>query len=138
MQEQDYILTEPPEPVTDTPWIDLRNVAEAETWIEDHNRNLQRYALKAGATGYGVRFNLEHGGDITMHTNQDGDILLDVSPEADWIAPLITAATRVPAPAARIWLLPGDTLTQLILGLNSMIATSRTVLGHEFRTRKWR
>lgn len=138
MDERDYTLTEPPEPVTDKPWMDLRNVGEAELWIEEHNRDLQRYAIKAGATGYGVRFNLAHGGEITMHTNQDGDILLDLTPEAEWVAPLITAATRVTPPGRQIWVLPGDTLVQLIFGLNSVIESSRTVLSHQFRANKLR
>jgi hypothetical protein len=37
------------------------------------------------------------------------------------------------APRGQIWLVPGQVLMQLILGLNSLIATSRLVVQHEYR-----
>ncbi|MDB5841162.1 MAG: hypothetical protein JWQ23_3114 [Herminiimonas sp.] len=129
--------SEKPEEPSATPWIDLKTTHDVEAWIDNHNRNLQRFMLKMNATGYGICFGLVHGGEIFMHTTQDGDILLDVTPEAGWIAPLITAATQVQPPRAQIWALPGDTLTQLVLGLSSLIASSKTVLGHDFRIIKW-
>ena len=66
----------------------------------------------------------------------EGQILLDVSEEAAWAAPVISAAANVPAPAGSVWVLPPDTLTQLILGLSGLIATSQFVLRHEYRLGK--
>jgi hypothetical protein len=137
-QVDDYTLMEPPEPIESRPWSHLATIPDVEAWIDEHNRKLQRYASRADTGGQGICFGLEHGGEIYMHTNQDGDIVLDITPEAEWIAPLITAATRVPAPSARLWSLPGDSLTQLIFGLSSVIATSRTVLNHSFRSSRYR
>lgn len=71
-----------------------------------------------------------------MHTTSEGEILLDVTPEAEWVAPLITAATQVPAPASQIWALPGETLTQLVMGLSPLIGSARIVLEHDYRIRK--
>ncbi|MEB0138832.1 MULTISPECIES: hypothetical protein [unclassified Undibacterium] len=117
-------------------WLLLENAYEVEAWLELHDRELQQVVAKNSVAGHGVCFTLLHGGELYLHTNSDGDILLDLSPEAAWIAPVVTAVTQVEAPRAQIWLLRGHLLTQLILGLNSLIASSRLVLRHEFRTSK--
>lgn len=124
------------EPI-ERPWIVLTTTYDVEAWIDNHNRDLQRHATKLNAAGYGIRFCLAHGGEIFMHTTSEGDVLLDVTPEAEWIAPLITAATQVAAPHGQIWALPGHTLTQLVLGLSSLIASTRVVLSHDYRMKKY-
>jgi hypothetical protein len=125
------------EEAPERPWIVLKTTYDVEAWIDNYNRELQRSMERANATGYGICFKLAEGGDIFMHTNTDGDILLDVTPEAEWVAPLITAATRIEAPRSQIWALPGHTLTQLILGLSSLIDSSRLVFSHDFKIRKY-
>ncbi len=135
-----------PEPA-ERPWIHLKTSYDVEAWIDTYNRNLQRTMetvmsrLKLNSLnrlpGYGICFSLDHGGDVYLHTTGDGDILLDVTPEAEWVAPLIAAATRTPQPPAQIWSLPGHTLTQLILGLSSLIKSSRLVIQHDFRKKKY-
>lgn len=67
-----------------------------------------------------------------MHTT-GGGILLDVTPDAEWAVPVITAATKIEAPPMQIWVLPDDVLTQLVLGLNSLIAATRIVVGHSYK-----
>ena len=123
---------EPPE----KPWHDLASIADVELWVIEHDQALQQNITKAYSTGHGSCFTLAAGGEIYLHTTGDGDIVLDVTPEATWAAPVITAATRVPQPASQIWVLPGDVLTQLILGLNSLIASSRIVLHHNFKAKR--
>lgn len=122
------------------PWIVLQNVHEVETWIETYNRELQavvwRNKLNAVNAGQGICFALELGGEIYLHTTSEGQLLLDVSEEAAWVTPVISAATNVAPPAGTVWVLPPDTLTQLILGLSGMIATSQFVLKHEYRINK--
>ena len=71
-----------------------------------------------------------------MHTTEDA-ILLDVTPEAEWVVPVITAATGIDAPHSQIWVLPNDRLTQLVLGLNSLIASSRIDISHSYKTKKY-
>jgi hypothetical protein len=119
------------------PWIVLQNVHEVETWIETYNRELQavvwRHKLNAVNAGQGICFALELGGEIYLHTTAEGQILLDVTEEASWVNPVVNAATGVPPPAGSYWVLPFDTLTQLILGLSGLIATSQFVLSHEYR-----
>jgi hypothetical protein len=132
----DTDTTEVNEPVN-RPWIVLTTTYDVEAWIDNYNRDLQRAIQKANPTGYGICFCLEQGGEIFMHTTSEGDVLLDVTPEAEWVAPLITAATQVEAPRSQIWALPGHTLTQLVLGLSSLIASTRLVLGHDFKIRKY-
>ncbi len=119
------------------PWIDLKTTYDVEAWIDNYNRELQRAIDKANTTGQGICFRLEHGGEIFLHTTADGDILLDVTPEAEWVAPVITAATNMPAPQGQVWALPGTTLTQFVLGLSSLIDSTRIVLQHDFKTRKY-
>jgi len=119
------------------PWIVLKTTYDVEAWIDHYNRELQRTVEKNNAGGYGICFRLEHGGEIFLHTMPEGDILLDVTPEAEWIAPVISAATGVPAPGKQIWALPGHTLTQLVLGLSSLIAATRIVLQHDFKIKKF-
>jgi hypothetical protein len=118
-------------------WIDLKTTYDAEAWIESYNRDLQRLVTKTNAAGYGICFCLGHGGEIFMHTNSEGDVLLDVTPEAEWVAPVISAATGIEPPHSQIWQLPGDRLTQLVLGLSGLIAATRTVVSHNFRAKKY-
>ncbi len=125
-----------PVPPQDVPWEGLPTIVEVDLWIAGHDHELQHYiADNAYPSGQGICFTLAEGGEIYLHTTGDGDILLDVTSDAAWAAPVITAATRVAAPVSQIWVLPGDTLTQLILGLNSLIASSRIVLSHRFKGR---
>lgn len=118
------------------PWIDLKTTHDVEAWIDHYNWDLQRCITKANATGYGVCFCLAQGGEIFMHTTEDA-ILLDVTTEAQWVAPVITAATGIEAPRSQIWILPDDRLTQLVLGLSSLIASTRMVAGHAFKAKKY-
>lgn len=117
----------------DLPWISLESVNDVEAWLDLHDRELQQLAGKNPQAGYGVCFTLLHGGEVYLHTNSDGDILLDVTPDAAWVNPVLSAVTQVPPPRGQIWLVPGQVLMQLILGLNSLIATSRLVVQHEYR-----
>ena len=125
-----------PEEIVERPWIHLNNSHDVEAWIDNYNWDLQRHVKQADAAGIGICFVLQHGGEIFMHTTSEGNVLLDVTPDADWTAPVITAATGIEAPGAQIWILPGDVLTQLVLGLSGLIAFSRTVTGHQFNTKK--
>ncbi len=127
---------DPPPAPQDRPWKDLATIADVDLWIAEHDQELQRYVTKSYSTGHGICFTLAAGGDIFLHTTGDGDVVLDVTPDAAWAAPVISAATGLPAPRTEIWVLPGDVLTQLILGLNSLIASSRIVVGHNFRARR--
>jgi hypothetical protein len=119
------------------PWIVLADTYDVEAWIANYNRNLQAAIVNPKLQGYGICFHLAEGGEIYLHTGGEGDIVLDVTPEAAWVAPLLTAATGHAAPAGRIWLLPAEVLTQLIFGLNSLIGSSRLVLSHDFRIKKF-
>jgi hypothetical protein len=127
------ITEQPPE----RPWIVLTTSYDVEAWIDSYNRDLQRAIEKTNATGYGICFRLAEGGEIFMHTDSEGDVLLDVTPEAEWVAPVISAAARVEAPRSRIWALPGHSLTQLVLGLSSLIGSTRIVLSHAFKMKKY-
>lgn len=114
------------------PWIVLQTTYDVEAWIDGYNRELQRFTEKKNVSGYGICFVLAEGGEIYLHTGAEGDVLLDVTPEAEWVAPVIAAATHTEPPATRLWALPGSALTQLILGLSTLIASTRTVVGHDF------
>jgi hypothetical protein len=125
----------PPEP-QDRPWKDLATIADVELWIAEHDQELQRYVTKSYSTGHGICFTLGAGGDIYLHTTGDGEVVLDVTDDASWAGPVISAATGVVASHTQMWVLPGDVLTQLVLGLNSLIVSSRIVVGHNFRARR--
>lgn len=118
------------------PWIVLQGTYDIEAWIDHQNRHIQRRIGSGRASGYGLCFRLTAGGDIFLHTTPEGMVLLDVMPEAEWIAPLIIASTQAEAPAGQIWTLPMESLTQLLVGLNGLIATTRIVTDHDFRIRK--
>ena len=118
------------------PWIHLKTTYDVEAWIDNYNRDLQRTIEKKNAPGYGICFTLAEGGDIYLHTTPEGEILLDVTPDAEWAAPLISAASCVPAPPSQIWALPGETLTQLVMGLSPLIGSTRIVPEHDYRIRK--
>jgi hypothetical protein len=126
---------EPPRfrPVT---WSGLETPADVELWIEEHNQALQQHIGK-NETGYGVCFTLAEGGEIYLQTTQDGHLVLDVTDEASWVAPLIMAAARVSeAPVGSLWVLPDDKLVQLMIGLSGLIASSILVVGHNFGLRR--
>jgi len=118
------------------PWSGLETPADVELWIEEHNQALQQHIGK-NETGYGVCFTLAEGGEIYLQTTQDGHLVLDVTDEAAWVAPLIMAAARVAeAPVGSLWVLPDDKLVQLMIGLSGLIASSILVVGHNFGLRR--
>lgn len=118
------------------PWNALNTTFDIEAWVDHLNRDLQRLVGTAPSVGAGVCFVLAEGGEIFLHTTSEGNVLLDVTPEAQWVAPLISAATGVPAAAASLWNLPDDVLTQLILGLSPLIAATRLIARHDFMVKK--
>jgi hypothetical protein len=117
------------------PWMALQNAADVELWIEEHNRSMQDH-IGRHETGYGVCFTLAEGGEIYLQTSPDGAVILDVTPEAAWVAPLIAAVARVEPPQGALWVLPDDKLIQLMIGLSSLIASSMLVVGHPFGRRR--
>lgn len=123
-----------PEEASRQPWSDLTTQQEVEAWIQQLDQTLQQSINRANAAGYGVCFWLNHGGQIFMHTGADA-ILLDVTSDAEWAAPVITAATGVEQPRSRIWVLPDDKLTQLVLGLSSLIGSTTIVVNHRYKAR---
>jgi hypothetical protein len=125
------------EALRERPWIKWETTYEIETWMDGYNRDLQQCIKKTNASGYGICFILEGGGEIFMDTTSEGDVLLDVTPEAEWVTPVIIAATQVETSPSRLWTLPGNKLTQLVLGLSSLISSTRMVLSHEFKIKKY-
>jgi hypothetical protein len=117
-------------------WNALNTTFDIEAWIDHLNRDLQRLVGMTPSPGAGVCFVLGEGGEIFLHTTSEGNVLLDVTPEAQWVAPLISAATGVAAPVSSLWMLPDQVLTQLILGLSPLIASSRLVARHDFMMKK--
>ncbi|AVR97355.1 hypothetical protein [Pseudoduganella armeniaca] len=118
------------------PWTGLETPADVELWIAEYNLALQEH-IRPNETGYGVKFTLAEGGDIYMQT-VDNAIVLDVSADADWVAPLIVAVARVEPPKGSLWILPDDKLIQLIMGLSSLIASTTLVVGHNFGRQRLR
>ena len=126
-----------PAELPERPWIVLKTSYDVEAWMDNYNHELRRAVVKTNVPGYGICFRLQHGGDIYLHTDAEGNILLDVTPEAEWVTPLISAATQVEAPSSQLWLLPGHMLTQLVLGLSPLIEATRLVLRHDFKLKKF-
>ncbi|TQK03255.1 hypothetical protein [Herbaspirillum sp. SJZ107] len=112
------------------PWTPLETPQDVELWIAEHNQTMLEL-IQPQETGVGVRFRLAVGGDIYMQTTADA-ILLDVEPDASWVAPLIMAATNASQPEGQIWVLPDDKLVQLLLGLSTLVESSLIVTGHNF------
>jgi len=122
-------------------WPGFDSSHDVEAWIDHCNRDLQR-ALDNGqrrtlasdmrTRGSGICFMLEMGGEVYVHTTSEGELLVDVTPEAAWAVPAIMAATGVAAPAGAIWRLDADLLTQLVWGLSSLIAATRLVAEHDY------
>ncbi len=127
---------EPAQELRECPWIVLTSTYDVEAWIDHFNRDLQQVVQKPHAGRHGICFRLIHGGELYLHTTTEGDLLLDVTPEAEWVTPVIAAATGLQPPPARLWPLPGERLTQMLLGLTSLIAATRIVIDHDFRIRK--
>jgi hypothetical protein len=120
------------------PWIVLTTTYDVEAWIDNYNRDLQRLIENRNtASGYGICFRLTEGGEVYLHTTPEGEILLDVTQEAQWMTPVIVAATGAAIPVSQIWTLPGDTLTQLILGMSTLIGFTRLVTAHDFKIKKY-
>jgi len=128
--------TEPAPRFRPRPWIHLETPQDVELWIDEHNLAMQEL-IKPQETGYGICFTLAEGGNIFMQTAEDA-IMLDVEEDASWISPLIVAATGAEAPQGHYWLLPADKLTQLVIGLSSLVASTTLVVGHRFGSRNRR
>jgi hypothetical protein len=118
------------------PWIVLSTSYDVEAWIDQFSRELRQVVSKPHLGRHGISFRLTHGGEIFMHTDAEGEIVLDVTPEAEWAIPVIVAATGCNPPPAQLWAVPGTRLTQLLLGLSSLIEATRIVTDHDFRIRK--
>lgn len=125
--------TEPAPRFRPVPWTELLTPQDVEAWIDEHNRSLMEH-IGPRETGVGVCFTLTEGGDLYLQTTGDA-VIVDVEPDAQWIAPLIVAATQTAAPNGQIWILPDDKLVQLIIGLSSLVATTTLVSGHNFGSR---
>lgn len=127
---------EPPPRFRPRPWTALETSQDVEIWIDEHNRSMMEN-IGPQETGYGVCFTLAEGGNVFMQTTGDA-VILDVDADAQWIAPLIMAATQAQEPQGQIWVLPDDKLVQLIIGLSSLIASTTLISGHNFggRSRK--
>ncbi len=106
---------------------------DVEVWIEEHNQSMMQH-IGPQETGYGVCFTLAEGGNIYMQTSADA-VILDVESDAQWVAPLIVAATGCAEPQGQLWILPDDKLVQLIVGLSSLVASTTLVSGHQFGSR---
>ena len=115
-------------------WEHLETPGDVELWIAEHNLSMQEN-IAPHETGYGICFTLTEGGCIFLQTSTDGAVILDVTADAQWVAPLIAAVARVEPPVSSLWILPDDILIQLVLGLSSLIATSMLVVAHPFRAR---
>ena len=122
---------------TARPWIVLKDTYDIEAWIDQQNYALQRLVRNGNNVTQGICFYLQQGGELYLHTTSEGDVLLDVPPDAEWIAPLIAAAANVAPSDTQIWLIPGDRLTALVFGLNSLIAAVQLVPDHNFKRRKY-
>lgn len=112
------------------PWTSLETPQDVELWIAEHDQTMQE-RIKPQETGVGVRFTLAPGGDVYLQTTQDA-VILDIEPDAEWIAPLVMAATGATQPDGRLWVLPDNKLVQLMLGLSTLIESSLIVTGHNF------
>lgn len=112
------------------PWTALETPQDVELWIDEHNRAMQEL-IKPQETGVGICFTLAEGGKVYMQTTADA-VILDVDPEASWVAPLLIAATGVEPPRGQIWVLPDDKLVQMILGLSMLVESTMLVTGHHF------
>ena len=112
------------------PWTALETAQDVEAWIDEHNRSMMEH-IGPQESGAGVCFSLAEGGNLYLQTTADA-VLIDLEPEADWIAPLIVAATGAEPPRGQLWVLPDDQLVQLILGLSSLVASTLLVVGHNF------
>lgn len=133
----DDLIFDENEPFQERPWIQWESTYEVEAWINSYNRDMQRVIRDPHkASGYGICFHLEAGGEIYLHTSPDGVVLIDVPSEAEWITPLLSAVTGTDAPDSQLWMLPDDKLTQLIMGLNSLIKSTRMVRNHDFGLRR--
>ncbi|TFW33104.1 hypothetical protein [Massilia horti] len=115
------------------PWTPLETPQDVELWIDEHNRAMQEL-VKPQETGHGICFALSEGGQVYMQTSGDA-VILDVEPDAAWIAPLIVAATGTEPPSGQIWVLPDDKLVQLILGMSMLVESTLLVTGHNFGAR---
>ena len=118
------------------PWTELATPQDVEAWIDEHNHSMVEL-IGPQETGVGICFALAAGGNLYMQTLADA-VILDVEPDADWIAPLIIAATQTEPPQGQLWILPDDKLVQLIIGLSSLVESTTLVTGHNFggRSRK--
>jgi hypothetical protein len=119
------------------PWIVLNDTYDIEAWIDQQNYALQRNVREGNNCMQGICFLLEQGGELYLHTTSEGNVLLDVTPEAEWVVPLIVRAANVESSKSQIWLIPGDRLTALIFGLNGLIATVKLVAHHDFGRRRY-
>ncbi len=131
-QDSPPLPAEPPR-FRPRPWIDLQTPQDVEAWIDEHNQSMVEH-IGPKETGVGVCFTLAEGGNVYLQTGGDA-LFLDVDSDAQWISPLIVAATGAEPPRGQLWVLPEDKLIQLIIGMSSLVASTILVTGHPFGSR---
>ncbi len=128
-----------PDPSQQRTWVALDGVDDAEVWIANTNLELNYFLEndhKAGVpNGPGVCLQLALGGEIYVHTTGEGMTVLDVTEAAEWIEPVVAACGARRQGRGRIWVMPENSLVQLLLGLNELISSYRIVIQHEFGLR---
>lgn len=107
-------------------WITLENLNEVEAWIQ-----LQQDELQSLTTGKelqpGIYLQMQPEGEIYLHTNQEGEVRIELSESASWLEALLPAIYPSAQHQGRIWYFPADCLTMLIWGLNGLITSSQFV-----------
>lgn len=118
------------------PWTRLDGVDDAEVWIANTNLELNFFLendRSAGvAEGQGVCLHLELGGEIFVHTTGEGMTVLDVTDAAEWVEPVVQACGATRRGNGRLWVMPENSLIQLLMGLNELIASYSVVMQHRF------
>jgi hypothetical protein len=101
-------------------------------WLKDRRAMDRSLIAKMNIKGNAICFSLKHGGEAFLHARQDGQVWLEVTEAALWIAESLGAMGGEAIPGTLVWTFPKSKMTDLVLYLNGSASFVRNVSDHGF------
>lgn len=101
-------------------------------WLAKHHEAIAKLVGKMQITGKALCFCLNEGGAIFVHSHHKDVVLLDVTSDADWLLPTLAKFSAGQIPESTIWGMPKKLERQLLIFLNSISTSIRSVESHTF------
>jgi hypothetical protein len=101
-------------------------------WLKDRRAMDRSLIAKMNIKGNAICFSLKHGGEAFLHARQDGQVWLEVTEAALWIAESLGVMGGEAIQGTLVWTFAKSKMTDLVLYLNGSASFVRNVSDHGF------